>query len=465
MWHRRLQADPSSAMTTCRGSFVPRKGAKIVSHRSAPQASNPVPVRPSERIQFLDLLRGVAIFAILPVNITFMGLTEASSGFPAGGSSADQVGYFLTETLFLYKPVTLFSLLFGAGIVMIWRKPGTTHEGYLWIMRRRFFTLWVFGVAHATLLWYGDVLTYYAPIGLGILLIITCSARTLWRAGLVITLVPPAMMVVLMVASAADVWWAESTIHFFWSPKQPYLEVGSATGTWSEFWLGLRNWHPDFEEAVFRDASFVRITIYRTTTWLWGFVQWGSYIGWRIVGVFIIGMAWTKQGWLLRPASHRDRFRRFLTWGLVVGVPLTAACGYFEATANMDAVRQSAAELCQYVGSLALSGAIVGAIALMSLSPRTLRFVGPFLAPVGRTAISNYVLQSLVCNLLFYSYGFALFGSMNRLELLTVTVGVWVLHIVLSNIWMHYYRFGPLEWLWRAVSYWKTPPLKRASRV
>ena len=427
---------------------------------AAPASSKPTPVNPSNRIVFLDLLRGVAVFAILPVNITFMAMTEAYAGFPSGASTADQVGFFLTETLFQYKPITLFSLLFGAGVILIWQKPNTTFEGYLWIMRRRFVALWFFGIVHATLLWYGDVLSYYAPIGVGILLVTRLSSRALWRLGLAFTLIPPAAMVLLMIATAAEVWWAESIVRFYWSAKQAHLEAGSATGSWSEFWLGLRNWHPEFEAAVFREASFARITVYRAATWVWGFVQWGTYISWRIIGVFIIGMAWAKDGWLLAPNAHRARFRRLLIWGLGTGVPLTVACGYFEATVGMSALRQCAAELCQYSGSLGLSVGIVGGIALLSLSPRWLRLLRPLLAPVGRTAITNYLLQSLLCNLIFYSYGFALFDSMNRIELLGVTAGVWIVQILLSNLWMRHYRFGPLEWLWRSMSYWKAQPLR-----
>jgi len=404
----------------------------------------------------------VALLAILPVNIGFLGLSGLFDLHPGSDAkSTELASYFVVEIVFHNKALTLFSFLFGVGLALMLRKSGVPAAVNS-LIRRRFLILFAIGVIHATLFWYGDILTYYAPLGILALFCAGLSPRRLVKLGGGLICIPAAALCLLTGAAALGHPEAEAAIDLFVSAPIEYSSSPSNIATWDQFWEGMADWTPLFETQVFQEGSFAQITAYRTSVWLWGFWTWGLYIGWRILGLFLIGMAWCQTSWFNSPSEHRPQFGRLVGWGVAVGAPLTAAALFLNGLRPSTAALRGAGELCMYLGSLGLAAAAMGVIVLTFVRVPNSR-LALWVSAVGRTALSNYLLQSAICCVLFCSYGLGGFGTYSRLELLGITAGVWVWQILLSAWWLERFRFGPMEWLWRSLTYGRRQRFRSSS--
>jgi uncharacterized protein len=182
---------------------------------------------------------------------------------------------------------------------------------------------------------------------------------------------------------------------------------------------------------------------------------------WRIGGMMVIGMALLKSGVL----SAR-RSTRFYAWGTVIGfaVGLSAtwigARGMFDREFEVFYLNQGGF-LPHYFGSLFLSFAYLSAVMLVFKSG-ALAGLKRRLAAVGRMALTNYLSQTLICTTLFYGWGFGLFDHLGRFQQMFVVVGVCVFQLIVSPIWLERFRFGPAEWLWRSLTYWRRQPMRLA---
>ncbi len=403
------------------------------------------------RSRYLDVLRGIAILGILPANLPSFAL-PISNDDPAwvtGGGFHEVLVHQATRLLFDQKFITLFSLLFGAGLWVLRANAEAAGRGFAPRILRRLGFLWGAGVAHAVFLWWGDVLAYYAIFGL-----LCCWAggwepRWLRLLGVILILLPAVML-----ALAVPVLWIAAPEVA--QPPDPILTpdgvVAAVHGSWGDFLSALdRVWDTRFVAEVYRSGSYARIMVVRTVHWAFMGVTVLVYYGWRIAGLFLIGLAWAKEGWLLRPEAHREKFRLLLRAGFVVGMPLQAASCALDAGGWGGTAGAVLAELAQYLGSIGLAAAYAGGVGLLCARPALPRGFG-LLAKVGRTAFSNYLLQSVLCTFVFYSYGLGWFGRLDRLELLGVGLAVWGIQLGLTAWWMRHRSMGPLERLWRAVT-------------
>jgi len=426
------------------------------------------------RLQHLDVLRGIAILGILPVNIAFFGLPLAAHDDPTyavSGSGAEAAVFHLTAFFAEAKFYTLFSLLFGVGIALMRRKAEATGSRFAPLMLRRLGWLWVIGILHATLLWYGDIVSFYAPAGLVLCWAAGWKPSTLaWVGGALVTL--PGLLLggiagLLGLATLLGGGPPEALSTLTAEPVST-LTVEAASADWGTFLKAcattfLENGNGAFETAVFRDGSYARITGLRTA--LWGLAMVMAYplfYGWRIAGMFLLGMALLRAGWLDDPGSRPAPFRRMLWIGLALGVPLQVASIALFAPGDLAGTMPAA--FCHYVGSLAMSAAYLGIVCLITPRLSGTRVLAP-LAAVGKTALSNYLLQSVLANALFYSYGCALFGRLTRVELLGVTIGIWAVQLSLSGLWMRWFSYGPIEWVWRSFTYWRWVPLRPPAKA
>jgi uncharacterized protein len=407
------------------------------------------------RIRYLDVLRGVALLGILPANIVLFALplTAGSPMQEAEAPVGDVAAYVVTHLLFDYKFITLFSLLFGVGIALMHARANAGGRPFKSIMRRRLLFLWLFGAMHAVFLWFGDILAYYAICGLAVAWTIRWQARTLLRVGLGLVAVPAIVLLggtVVTTLAGADAQWLAPWSAFATPPGDGFVP-GSTTGSWKDFFLAFEHFGPALETEVYRDGSWGRITVLRLMSWFMGaFAVW-LYFVWRVVGLFLIGMALGKSGWIQRLPETPAVAARLVSLGLLVGLPLQIAALVLESMPATPA-NQFAAELCQYVGSCGLAAAYAGWVARWTASTPTSSLQRRIEA-VGRTAFSNYILQSIVCTTIFYGTGLALFGSVSRAALLAVVVGVWLLQLMASPAWLARWPMGPLEWLWRKATY------------
>ncbi|SNR56059.1 DUF418 domain-containing protein [Halorubrum vacuolatum] len=396
----------------------------------------PSPTPTTERIVSLDALRGIAVLGILIINVRVFAMPEATLLNPTvygDLTGANYLVWLLGHILAELKFITLFSLLFGAGVMLFFDHKGGDGDPPLRLHYRRTGWLLFIGVAHAYLLWYGDILVAYAICGLWIVFVRGWTPTVKLAAGTLMIAVPS----VLEVATAATA--PPELIAEQWRPAEETLR--REVETYQSGWVA------QLEHRV--PAALERQTV--------GFV--GSSF-WRTSGVMLFGMALYELGVLTDRRSNRF-YRRLAVVGLVVGlVPIVAGVVYIEAA---DWATEAALYWRQfnYWGSLPLAAGYIGVI---YLGCRRLSggIAVAAMAAVGRMAFTNYLFQTVLATTLFYGHGLGLFGQLSRIELVGVVLAIWTIQIPLSVLWLRRYRYGPVEWLWRTLTYKEIQPIRRA---
>ncbi len=390
------------------------------------------PTPPSERIVSLDVLRGVAVLGILVINVRVLSMPELTLNNPNVYGDFTGLNYWswLAGHLFAeLKFITLFSALFGLGIVLFIENKESDREGVQLHYRRTAWLL-VIGLAHAYLFWYGDILVPYALCALVLVGFRNRPPSTQLKVGLVLVLVPSVLELLTGLTVGGE------AVTDQWEPAAATIqsEVAAYRGGWLE----------QFDHRL--PTAFRRQTI--------GFIG-GSF--WRIGGTMLLGMALYEWGVLTGERSNR------LYYGLVAaGVAGLGVVGlgvlYIEAR-DWSAGAALFYQQFNYWGSFLVAGGYVGLVSLYA----NWRPGGPLaraLAAVGRTAFTNYLLQTVVATTVFYGHGFGLFGSVSRAEALGMVVIFWLVEVLLSVLWLRRFRFGPVEWLWRTLTYGERQPLR-----
>ncbi|MFU8868716.1 DUF418 domain-containing protein [Natronococcus sp.] len=393
------------------------------------------PTDPSDRIVALDALRGFALLGILIINIRIFAMPEATLSNPTAYgdfSGSNYWAWFAGHVLAEQKFITLFTILFGGGVVLFTRNAERRGDPVSELYTRRFGWLVAIGLAHAYLLWYGDILVAYGLCAFGVVVIRDLPARTLAVAGVGLVAIPS------LTEIAGALTMDPAAIAGTWQPPESALraEIETYRGGWVE----------QLEHRV--PTSFERQTV--------GFL---GYTAWRVAGAMLLGMALFKWGVLTNERSSRF-YRRLIAVGAVGGLAaILVGVWYIEAN---DWAPGAALFWRQfnYWGSFLLAGAYLGAV-MLYCRWRPTGILTRALAAVGRTAFTNYLLQTVLATSIFYGHGLGLFGQLSRVELLGVVAAIWVVQILLSVLWLHYFRFGPIEWLWRTLTYRSRQPLRR----
>ena len=411
-----------------------------------------VPVPPSARIRCIDGLRGLALLGILPMNILVFGLPLQSYTSPVADGAvagADLAAYVAGELLVEGAMRALFSMLFGAGIAML--ATGERAKGAAIYYRRQILLLCVGLVDVLVLLWIGDVLIPYALVGM-----ILYPCRN-WRpkalfvaAGLtfaslallhgamfaVLTIVPErAKAVEERIAAGEEVSAGERSLLDGWSEVEAELvptdeideqEARRFRGSYSESFAA--------NAAMFRD--------------LWPLVL---YILWDSSACMLLGLALFKTG-VLRGA----RSQRFYTVLAVVGVATGLAVNGYEVAMKVgtDYSIQWTSGFAPTYDLGRVSWALgIAAITVIAFRRGWLARVGDGLVAVGRMALTNYILQSALALVIFHDLGVGLWNDLARHQLYMVVLAQWFVHVAVSTWWLRRFRFGPLEWLWRSLTY------------
>jgi len=311
---------------------------------------------------------------------------------------------------------------------------------------RRLLVLLLIGVVHAFLIWPGDILIIYALLGFPLLLFRKAKPRTLliWVVAL---LVIPWL---LMAAGAVLVALGRMTPEGAQAIEQSFAIVEAG-------------YRADLARAeqVYATGSFWEITGQRVYDYMSMGLSSFFVLGFNILAMFLLGAYFAKRRIFNDLEAHRPLFRQLLIWGGVIG--LTGNAIY--ATLIMELPRYDVtpelliATVAQGVGAPLLMLAYVSAICLLALRPSWGSRL-QMLAPLGRMALSNYLLQSIVCTLIFYSYGLGLFGKVGAAWGIALTVVIYLLQIPLSQWWMSRFLYGPAEWLWRSLTYGKMQPMR-----
>ena len=384
-----------------------------------------------ERIQALDVLRGVAVAGILFANVlVFFGLfvmpPDRAAALPT--VAADRIALFLERVFVEGKFYSVFSLLFGIGFGVQLARGG---DAVLPRFMRRLRILLAIGAIHAFLIWAGDILMLYALLGFTMPWFARKSDRELLRWTVILLAVPTAFYVV-----ALAVWTIVGP-----GPAQP-TPAGSGVPP------AILKIFESIGTGGIRDA-FIGNVVFFAGRWadLFATVRFP-----KVLGMFVLGLWTVRAGLALSPSDHRARFVRWSVLGWSFGLPanLAAAWAFEHREYLPPSVGGLLGVLMQGVGVPLLALGYAATVALLVVDGRRLITV---LAPVGRMALTNYVMQSIICVVLSYGFGLALWWRIGASTAMAIAAGIIVLQIPLSVWWLSRFRFGPIEWIWRRLTY------------
>lgn len=425
------------------------------------------PVRQSERILIIDALRGFAILGILLMNIPGFGLPAAVGGDPSVLNEQGSLNFKVWQWVSLIPEGTqraIFSMLFGAGIILFTERlqKKTTGTEPLDYFIRRMLWLLVFGLFDVyVLLWWGDILFDYACYGL-----IMVAFRKLPVKGLFI-----GAFVCFLLMSARDnrdLYKDKSVI----AQGEKIAAIDTSTVKLNILQKERLGAMTKFKENSTKEkklermersillttGSYADVYDYRSTGFENVIVKYTYNAIWDVLLFMFIGMAFYKSGVLTGEASTKIYWIMCI---LGLGLGLTISWlriqpmikynfNWYEYTKNVQVELYTLSRTLRALG-------IFGFIMLLYKSG-WFNWLLKLMRPVGQMAFTNYLTQSLICGIIFYGVGFGMYGKMERIEVYYVVGAIWLLQIIWSNIWLRYFRFGPLEWAWRSLTYWKRQP-------
>jgi len=388
----------------------------------------PLPVR--ERIQALDVLRGVAVAGILFANVlAFFGLSfmppDRAAALPT--AAADHVAEFLEHVFVDGKFYSIFSLLFGIGFGVQLSRGG---DAAMPRFKRRLRILLGIGAIHAFLIWAGDILMLYALLGFTMPWFARKPNRSLVRWTVILLAVPTALYVV-----ALAVWMVLGSGAAQSSPPSRVpaniLKYFEAIGT-----------------GGFKDA-FIGNLVFLAGRWADLFVTVRFP---KVLAMFVLGLWTVRTGIALSPADHRATLVRWCKLGLGIGLPanLLATWAFEQWPYLPPSVGGLLGTAMQGVGIPMLAIGYATTVALLVVDGR--RFISVF-APVGRMALTNYLMHSIICVVLSYGFGFGLWWHTGASRAMAIAAAIIVVQIPLSAWWLSRFRFGPVEWIWRRLTY------------
>lgn len=419
----------------------------------------PGPVASGERVDAIDAVRGVALLGILLVNVHFFAipLGEAFSPMmPAGATRLDQAAFLFVKIFCEGKFYPLFSLLFGVGLAIQFLRSRARGASFWGRGIRRLVFLGCVGACHGVLIWAGDILLLYSIVGMLFLLLVRLPARWLfviggflWGTG--ITFFGALTLMAVLTGGAQHAPFDASGL----SPAET-LYRGFTAG------VLLDPSHPQFaeiERAVYPAGTFAEVTLVRTISYTLFLLFSVVGFAWQIGAMFLFGAGLLKSG-AFDPGRERV-LRRLVVVGLCLGLPASAALALFGATAT-DPKLASIAAAGMLLAGPPVSGMYLGGIVLLYRAWAGGGFLR-FLAPVGRMAMTNYLLASIAGTFVFYHWGLGQFGTWTHAERLVLVAAIYLPQVALSNLWLARFQFGPMEWLWRSFTYLRFQPIGRAA--
>jgi uncharacterized protein len=396
------------------------------------------PITLQARLLNIDIIRGIALLGILLMNIQAFSMNFSAYSNPT--SFGDLTGinlyiYYFSHIFADQKFMTIFSVLFGVGIVLmaenIERKggnPGKVHY-------KRMFILAAFGLLHAYLLWFGDILFPYALAGM-----IAYTARKKSVKFLLITafLSIGFCSLVMFLISLAIPMMEEAdlqTMIAIWAPTQEMIDKDILVNQAS--WLGQME-HRNFM------ASKMQTNV--------------LFYMFRIVGLMMIGMALFKLDFFgKRFSNKRLVISAVITLALGLILVITGNQANFDSDWGLDSMLSGIQP--NYWGSILMAYSYMSLLVVFCRSSVLIKLKS-LLANVGKMALTNYLSHTLICGFIFYGWGLGYYGSFDRSEMLLVVIGVWLFQLFFSNFWMTRFQFGPFEWLWRSMTYGKRQTIK-----
>ncbi|MBK8698608.1 MAG: DUF418 domain-containing protein [Saprospiraceae bacterium] len=426
------------------------------------------PTHLRERINSVDVIRGVALLGILLMNITGFGLYKAyMDPTNAGGATGWNLNVWWVTNLFFEGTMrAMFSMLFGAGIILFTSKAIESSNGVTVTdaFFRRLGWMLIFGIIHCyLLLWSGEILYAYAIVGM-----IAFNFRH-W--------VPKNLIIGSVILLCLSSFWS---IKDYYSLKSLATSAATAmekkdkglilskeeTASIGKLEEKVKENKAKPEEVDEENAAMYKdyfsIVLHKgpenqwmQTTFLY------RYNFFDVLAMMLMGMAFLRNGIL-----RAERSNRFYLLMMVIGYALGLTINYLETSYivahNFDMLAFSRSFFTYDLGRIFTTCGHIGTVMLF-IKSGWLVFLKKSLAAVGQMALTNYIMHTIICNTIFLGFGFAMFGKLQRYELYYVVGGIWLFQLVVSPIWLRYYRFGPLEWVWRSLTYWERQSMKKTA--
>ena len=414
--------------------------------------SDPIPLTPvaaTERIEAMDVLRGFALLGILLMNIEgIVGpLLGAMTGVDPALTGADRWVDALIYVFVQGKFYPLFSLLFGMGFALMAVRAEAMGRTFVPTYLRRALALLVIGLAHALLVWSGDILVTYALLALVMLLLFRKTPSSRLPAWGITFIVAPSLfflamgalvsLAMMMPGGAAEMDKALAEQGAAMNGVLEAQRQAFGSGTWGE-------------AVAQRKQDLLQMM---------GFLV---FWGWQVLGLFLLGAWFVRSGAIARPEAFPGLYRRLRVIALPVGLVMVLLSCLITPTADFtrsDLPATSAMGLFTLGGTLMTLGYlawILRGLQSPALAPWLRR-----LAPAGRMALTNYLMQTVVCTWIFSGYGLGYFEQLPRAWQVPFVLVFFAAQVLLSQAWLSHFRMGPMEWLWRIATYLRLPPMRR----
>lgn len=419
------------------------------------------PVTQRERIFTVDVVRGFALMGILVMNIAaFSGPLEMYINPLMVGNhrTFNLIAWSIRWILFEGKMRAAFSMLFGAGVVLLTERAelrGSRNVADVFLRRNMW--LMLFGIIHFYFVWIGDILFFYGLTAL--LFLYPCRkvrSRNLLIAG----------VLVLAIGMGSDAFQSVNSIR----ERNRGLEAQALSNAGKKLTQSqqddLKKWNETLEKRKKEHDSDLKAMrgsyldalkyhgewgprIQATSYYMFGFAD--------LLGMMLIGMGLYRAGFLTGALSYRA-YGWTIAIGYLLSLPINGIQTWGLIRDNFQP--ESAWWVLYQMGRL--TGAVANiAVVVLVVKAGLAPWLTKRVAAVGQTAISNYLFTSISCTLLFNGFGFGLYGKLEYYQLYAVVACVWALNLIISPLWLRRFRFGPMEWVWRSLTYWKPQPMRR----
>lgn len=383
------------------------------------------------RIRLIDSLRGFALLGIFLVNITFFttSLQTISFGVELWSGWYNEVLMLLRGIVIDGKFILIFSFLFGFGMVLLQESSLAKGRSFNRIYARRLTALLLIGLIHGILIWYGDVLTHYALMGFLLMLFQRCKPRTLLIWSLALLLLVPVLLTgaSLLSSSAGQVF-------------EPFSQADAHQ-------MGI--YFQERDAAIYGEGTMAQIIAQRLNDYISSILNMVVFYP-QVLGMFLMGAYFCKRRILHEVQSNRKGIIRLIIISGSVGLALQLVMSL------ADGLPSWCEAVALLVGAPLLTLGYIGAFALLYQNKTWQKVLDLFSYP-GKMAFTNYLLQSILCGLIFYSYGLGWYGKIEPIWQMVMVVVIFALQAAFSRVWLKRLPMGPFEYIWRLFTYWGNP--------
>jgi uncharacterized protein len=394
------------------------------------------PTDPKQRIELLDMLRGFALLGIIFNNMQYLGgyaFTPFDTLKQITNFQANENLYHLLDIIITAKFYTIFSFLFATGFYIQLSRHTGDSGGFLKIYRRRLFVLLAIGAIHS-LLWFGDILFSYALIGFLLILFRNVKPINLLRWAICLLLFPFILDMILL--------------PFFQSPLAVSFQITAPV-----VHASYPDMTPDAVIGIYQNGSAGDVFLLNIHNLFWkymGYFPSGQYF--TLTGIFILGYYLASTGFFTKPPKPASLLIICLCTGL--------AATFSARIINGSLYHWPPSYSNTLFKFLLTTGQIFMGISYILIlyklfGTKSGKRLLSYLIPMGRMALSNYLFQTIIMIIVFYNFGFNLFGRTGLIQAAGIAILILTAQIILSNLWLKHYRFGPFEWLWRSITYKK----------